>query len=142
MLAAAPDGRILTVRRRWIPWRPSKKREITDAGFVNLLDGADDPVSAIALLVASLVATVVVALLLTFGLFAGEILLLAVVLVPLLGIARVLWIVPWIIESTRGDTVLGIEKVRGWRASSERIAEIAAAYERGEDPFRGSHRAV
>ena len=34
------------------------------------------------------------------------------------------------------DSVLGADKVRGWRDSSERIREIAAAYERGQDPFR------
>jgi hypothetical protein len=35
----------------------------------------------------------------------------------------------------RADTVLGVDRVRGWRDSSERIREIAAAYERDQDPF-------
>jgi hypothetical protein len=47
----------------------------------------------------------------------------------------VFWVLPWIIEATNGDLLLGIDKVRGWRESSERIDEIAAAYRRGEDPF-------
>jgi len=40
-----------------------------------------------------------------------------------------------VIEATDGDTLLGRERVRDWRDSSERIREIAAAYQRGQDPF-------
>jgi hypothetical protein len=39
------------------------------------------------------------------------------------------------IRTASGATVLGVDNVRGWRDSSERIREIAAAYERGQDPF-------
>jgi hypothetical protein len=60
--------------------------------------------------------------------------------VPLLVLARVFWMLPWIVEARYGDTLLGIDQVRGWRDSSERIRQVSAASERGEDPFAASPR--
>jgi len=74
-------------------------------------------------------------IILTVVIFGFEALLLLALLIPLLALARIMWVLPWVIEATNGDTVLGRERVRGWHDSSERIREIAAAYQRGEDPF-------
>jgi hypothetical protein len=133
MLVAALDGRAVEVRRRWLPWKP-RLRDV-DAGFVDLTDSADDPAGFVVALVLGLVASVLLALLLPFAILASELLLVAALLVPLLVLARVFWMLPWIVEARYGDTLLGIDKVRGWRDSSDRIREIAAAYERGQDPF-------
>ena len=72
---------------------------------------------------------------LTLAVLVSEMILLFLLLLPLLLVARVLWVLPWVIEATYGDEILGVDKVRGWRASSDRIREIAASYERGDNPF-------
>ena len=133
MLVSALDGRAIEVRRCWLPWKP-RLRDV-DPGFVDLTGGADDPVGFVVALVLGLVATVVLAALLPFAVLASEVLLVLALVVPLLVLARVFWMLPWIVEATNGDTLLGIDKVRGWRDSSDRIRDIAAAYERGQDPF-------
>ena len=133
MLVADPAGRAIDVRRRWLPWKP-RLRDV-DPGFVDLTGGADDPLGFVVALVLGLVATVVLAALLPFAVLASEFLLVLALLVPILVLARVFWMLPWIVEATNGDTLLGIDKVRGWRDSSDRIRDIAAAYERGQDPF-------
>jgi hypothetical protein len=134
MLVSALDGRAIEVRRRLFPWKP-RLRDV-DPGFVDLTGGADDPLSFLGLIALGLVASLVLAILLPFAILASEILLVLVLVVPLLLLMRVFWMLPWIVEASNGDTLLGIDKVRGWRDSSERIREIAAAYARGEDPFR------
>ena len=133
MLISSLDGRAIEVRRRWLPWKPQPRE--TDAGFVNVMDAADDPVSFLALFALSIVLTVVAAVVLTFALFASEVLLLLVLIIPLLGLARIFWLLPWVVEATYGDEVLGTARVRGWRDSEQRIHDIAAAFQRGEDPF-------
>jgi hypothetical protein len=134
MLVSALDGRAIEVRRRLLPWKP-RLRDV-DPGFVDLTGGADDPLSFVGLVVLGLVASLVLAILLPFAILASEFLVVLVLVVPLLLLMRVLWLLPWIVEASNGDTLLGIDKVRGWRDSAERIREIAAAYARGEDPFR------
>jgi hypothetical protein len=136
MLVSTPQGRAVDVRRRLLPWKP-RLRDV-DPGFVDLTGGADDPLGFVAALVLGLVATVVLAALLPFAILASELLVVLGLLVPLLVLARVFWMLPWIVEATNGSTLLGIDKVRGWRDSGERIKEIAAAYARGEDPFAGA----
>ena len=136
MLVSTPQGRAVDVRRRLLPWKP-RLRDV-DPGFVDLTGGADDPLGFVAALVLGLVATVVLAALLPFAILASELLVVLGLLVPLLVLARVFWMLPWIVEATNGSTLLGIDKVRGWRDSGERIEEIAAAYARGEDPFAGA----
>jgi hypothetical protein len=136
MLVSALDGRAIEVRRRWLPWKP-RLRDV-DPGFVDLSGGADDPVGLVVALVLGLVATVVLAAVLPFAVLASEFLLVLALLVPLLVLARLFWMLPWIVEATNGATLLGIDKVRGWRDSSDRIRDIAAAYERGQDPFAGA----
>jgi hypothetical protein len=129
MLVSALDGRGIRIRRRWFPWRV-KKRNVSD-GALDVMDFTD----GLEGLLFGLVFAVVIALFGSIILFGFEILLVAVLLVPLIALLRAFWVLPWVIETTNGDTLLGIEKVRGWRDSEERIREIAAAYQRGEDPF-------
>ena len=133
MLVSALDGRAVEVHRRLLPWKP--RLHDVDPGFVDLTGGADDPVGFLVMIVLGVAASVVLAIVLPFAILASELVLVVALVVPLLALARVFWMLPWIIEATNGDTRLGIDKVRGWRASGERIREIAAAYERGQDPF-------
>jgi len=136
MLVVAPDGRAVDVRRRLLPWKP-RIRDV-DPGFVDLTGGADDPLGFVLAVGLGLVASVVLAALLPFAILASEFLVVLALLVPLLVLARVFWMLPWVIEATNGDTLLGVDKVRGWSESSARIREIAAAFERGRDPFAGT----
>lgn len=136
MLVNALDGRAVEVRRRWLPWKPRLRDASSE--FVDLTDGADDPVGFVAALLLGVVVSVVLALLLPFAILASELLLVLALLVPLLVLARLFWVLPWIVEARTGDVLLGMDKVRGWRDSDQRIDEIAAAYERGEDPFTGA----
>jgi hypothetical protein len=133
MQVTTPEGRAVEVRRRLVPWKPRLRK--LDPDFLNLTDGADDPVGFLVMIVLGIVAGLVLALVLPFAILASEFLLVLALLVPLLVLARVFWVLPWVIEATNGDLLLGIDKVRGWRESAQRIDEIAAAYRRGENPF-------
>ena len=134
MLVAALDGRAIQVRRRWVPWR-LRKRQFEGFDAFDIVGGADDPVSFIGLLVLAIVLALFGGIILTLAVLASEALLLVALLIPLLAVARMLWILPWIVEATYGDTVLGTVPVRGWRDSQDQIHDIADAYQRGEDPF-------
>jgi hypothetical protein len=135
LIVQALDGRYITVRRRWVPWR-LKKRDIDNPfGPLSFIEGADDPISFVVMLAAGVAAFLFGGILLTALFFAGEALLLLLLLVPLFMLARVLWLLPWVIEATYGDAILGAVGVRGWRESEERIREIATAYQQGRDPF-------
>jgi len=133
MDAALPGGGFVEIRRRWLPWRLRKRG--FEAGFPDFVSGADD-LSGVALgLVMGLVWFLIGGLVLTVAVFAGEALLLVLLLIPLLAAARMVTVLPWVIEAVRGETVLGVAKVRGWRESEETMRAITAAYQRGEDPF-------
>ncbi len=134
MLIAALDGRAITVRRRWVPWR-LRKRQFEGFNAFDIVDGADDPVSFLGLLALAVVLTLFGGIILTIAVLASEALLLVALLIPLLALARMLWILPWVVEATYGDTVLGTVPVCGWRDSEAQIQDIAQAYQRGEDPF-------
>jgi hypothetical protein len=136
MLVITPEGRAIDVRRRLLPWKPRLRS--VEPGFVDLTGSADDPMGFVVGVALGLVATVVLAAILPFAILASEFLVVLALVVPLLVLARVFWMLPWIIEAANGDTLLGIDKVRGWRESSERIHDIAAAFERGQDPFAGA----
>ena len=88
-------------------------------------------------LVFGIILAIVVALFGSIILFGFELVVVLVLLVPLLALLRFFWVLPWVVEATHGNELLGVEKVRGWRDSEERIRDIAAAYQRGEDPFLG-----
>jgi len=141
MHVAALDGRAIRVRRRWVPWRP-RKRQFEGFDAFDIIGGADDPVSFIGLLVLAIVLALFGGIILTLAVLASEALLLVALLIPLLAVARMLWILPWIVEATNGDTVLGTVPVRGWRDSRDRIRDIADAYQRGQDPFEPRNYSV
>jgi hypothetical protein len=120
-------GRRWKVRRRWLPWR-RRVRDVPDVPIDDIGLG-DDPISAIIgifLLVLAIPALVVMTLLL------AELLLL-LVLLPVFVVVRLLLPVPWTIEvwvrpAERRFLGWHLEHevpVEGWRASQERIAEIA-----------------
>lgn len=130
MRVTSLDGRGIDVRRQWFPWRLRARVDPSDVtlGDIDVADGIGG-------LVFSLVLTLFGGVILLVAIFASEALLLIGLIIPILAIARILWLLPWTIAATSGATVLGVDKVRGWRDSSGRIREIAAAYERGQDPF-------
>ena len=136
MRITALDGRTIDVSRRWLPWR-LRRRTISSDGVdpFAFLDFDDLPTFVITLVV-GLAVLVFGGIVATLAIFASEALLLLLLLVPLLVVARLLWIAPWVIEARSADTTLGLVKVRGWRGSQERIRDLAEAYRRGEDPFR------
>lgn len=98
------------------------------------LDGADDPAGLLVGLVLGLVLMLFGGIVLTFAVLASEVLLLALVLLPLLAAARVFWVIPWVVEARRGQATLGVWRARGWGASAELIRTVSDAYRRGEDP--------
>jgi hypothetical protein len=135
MRARTPDGRTVVVARRWAPWR-LRARDLEPG------DERLDPAGGlgargiVAGAVASLLVGVVLALAFTPQALALEALVL-VLAVPALALPRLLGLVPWVVVARHDGLVLGSEPVRGWRASRDRIAAIAAAYERGNDPWPG-----
>lgn len=133
MKVTTPSGREVEVHRRWLPWRPRTRQ--LQADWIDLSGGASDPLSFLVLIVLGLVAGVVLAVVLTFALLASEFLLVLVLLVPLLGLARLFWVLPWVIDVHDEDRRLGVTRVRGWRASEERIQELVDDYRLGRDPF-------
>lgn len=126
-----------------MPWR-FKRREMPNL-FDNpfaLLDGADDLAGAAFALVMGIVLVIFGGVILSLVVFGGEAVLLLFLLIPVIVLARMFWVLPWVIEVTYGEDVIGLEKVRGWRASQERIRAIAAAYERGERQVPTRHDAA
>lgn len=131
----ALDGRAIDVRRQWFPWR-LRAREVDTGGF-DAFDviGGDDPAGFLVSIALAIFLVLFGGIILTILVFGFEALLLLALLVPLFALARALWVLPWVIAAANGPVVLGVDRVRGWRASSARIREIATAYERGQDPF-------
>ena len=77
---------------------------------------------------------------LAVALLAGEVLVL-LLLLPLCLVARMVPLLPWTIEARHEGTLVGVEKVRGWRSSQQRIEEIVTTYERSvDDPFAVTRR--
>ena len=77
---------------------------------------------------------------LAVALLAGEVLVL-LFLLPLFLLARMVPVLPWTVEARHEGTLVGVAKVRGWRASQERIQEIVTTYERSvDDPFELTRR--
>ncbi|MGO4258026.1 hypothetical protein [Marmoricola sp. RAF53] len=135
MVVLTPDGRGIEVRRRWLPWRLRKRKIALDDLPLDFTDGLEG-------LVIGIVVAIVFVLFGGFIIFGFEAILLLLLLVPLFALARMFWILPWIVEASYGDTVLGKTGVRGWRDSEEKIRELAGAYQRGEDPFETKDHTV
>jgi hypothetical protein len=142
----APDGRSWVVRRRWMPrvgagtaWsrlnrrsRRSTKHAET-VGDVSLFSAfvVDD----FAVVVRWVVIVVVATLLIVVSAFAAvvEIALLAILL--LIGIlTRILLDRPWTIEATPDEGEALKWQATGWRASTERLDQIATLLESGITP--------
>ena len=136
MLVSTPSGQAVNVQRRWLPWR-LRKRDFGTGGGLDSFDlpGFDDLAGFAVGLVMTIVWLLIGGLIISIAFLFGEALLLLLLVLPLLAVARMFWVLPWIVEATNGDAVLGVAKVRGWRDSEARIREIAAAYQRGQDPF-------
>lgn len=135
MIVAAKDGRYVTIRRRWMPWRLRKRRIDLDLDPVSFLHGADDLAGIAFGLVVGIVLFLFGGIIATLAIFASEGLLLLLLLVPAVAALRMFWVLPWVIEATHGDQTLGTQKVRGWQESEARILEIAASLREGRDPF-------
>jgi len=137
-----PHGERWRVRTKWVPrklrWR-GKDRDLP----VELMDGAellslgdDLPVVGV---IAAVIAAVVVAIGLVLFIVPALIFLLELLFVLTLvglGIAgRILLGRPWTVEARRAGSDEALEwKVRGWRASSAKVDEIADQLEAGLTP--------
>jgi len=127
----APDRHTYSVTRRWLPWRRRiEGGEVSGPDWAPDVGGlGDDPVSAVLFLLVALVLAVILlpAVLLAIGVVIEMALLLA--LLPLAVLVRVLFGAPWEVEvrlvSGGVWPVLHTEKVKGWSASGQRIAELA-----------------
>ena len=115
-------GQSWDVRRRWLPWRPRRRRfDTSDLGDV--ATAFDDIVWFVVILVAVLV---VLPLVLLVTVFVAEVLL-VLLLVPVFVIVRAMLTRRWPIEVARGGSVVHTETVKGWAESRERIMELAEA---------------
>lgn len=118
------DGVRWSVRRRWLPWK-SRAKDLLDyvpstgggGGFV-----PDDPILLTLWLVFVLPVVVVGAVVIAV---LGVELALLLLLLPVVVLARALF-VGWTLVVRRAGTVVGTERVKGWKASRRRIRAIAA----------------
>lgn len=115
-------GETWGVRRRWLPWRPRRRRFDTSE-LADIASGFDDIVWFVVILVAALVVLPVVVLV---TVFVAE-LLLVFLLVPVIVIVRALLTRCWPIEVARGRMIVHAESVKGWSASQERMMELTEA---------------
>lgn len=124
------DGQTWRVTRRWAPWRWRLRRIDPDGGGLDL--GGGDLVSAI---VIGLIAAIVLPVLLV-ALVAGAEFFLLLLLAPVVALFRVALGQQWRVQARRGWTAWWEEPAGDWRASGERIREVAEAIERGQAPKR------
>jgi hypothetical protein len=115
-------GETWEVRRRWLPWRPRRRRFDTSA-LADVATAFDDIVWFVIVLVAVLVVLPIVLLL---TVFVAE-LLLVLLLVPVFVVARALLTRRWPVEVERGRAIVHAESVKGWSASRERMMELTEA---------------
>jgi hypothetical protein len=142
----APDGRHWTVQRRWLPrmgaetvWARFHRRfrqamrRAGDAADADpgCLEVFGEGVVAGALILIGLLLLIFVLLPLLFAVVD----LIIVVLLALLSVAgRVLLRRPWTVEATSADGLAATWKVVGWRASDDKIREVAANLAAGIEP--------
>jgi hypothetical protein len=138
--ATARDGRTIDVRRRWLPWKP-RLRDVDGGGDAGGFDlGGGDDLAGVAVVLVIFLLLLFFPVVLAVALLAGEVLVL-LLLLPLFLLARVVPVLPWTVEARHEGTLVGVEKVRGWHASQQRIQEIVTAYERStDDPFALTRR--
>ena len=130
MKVHTPGGETVVVRRQWLPWRQHVRSDAAELGSMDF-GGGDDLVSAIVIgLVLAILAPFIAVLLFAVGEF-----LLLLALLPLFIAARLGWAMTWTVLVTKDGEVLGTRKATGWTDSGVLIHDLAAAYERGEDPL-------
>jgi len=120
MRVMARDGREWRIGRRWLPWRPRRRRFKDDSGNFDLPFEFDDSVAGFLLVLVVVAAVVLIFLPLL------EILLL-LVLVVTGAVGRFLFRRPWsvVAETDRPPPARLQWSVVGWRESGELIDEIA-----------------
>lgn len=126
-----PNGRSVRVRRLWWPYR-----RVVNKRTVETFDGPDttmwmsdldDPIS---LFIAACALVLMLPLLVVLFVGFAEVLLL-LPLIPLYLLGRIALRRPWRLEVTREKRVVYRERVVGWRASRERMEQLAFRYEAG-----------
>lgn len=129
-----PDGRNWRIGRQWLPWQLRRRKIDGDDAF-NILEAADDPLSALALFVVAIVAAVLLAFLGPFLLLGVEIAL-VLVLVPLLAAYRLLIRRPFTVTARERDKAVpaATQQVVGWRASGRTIARWVDQVRQGGPP--------
>jgi len=135
------EGHEIVIRRRWLPW----KRRVSAKKVGDYTPDAD-PLDALDLIGSEglglfIALILLVPVLLVLVLVLSELFLL-LLLLPLIVLARGLFGVPWTIEVTRVVSttkrkLILSEDVKGWRASGERMHELAAEYSRTPPPAAG-----
>ncbi|WP_446666813.1 hypothetical protein [Flexivirga sp. B27] len=122
MKAVTPTGERYRVRRKWLPWR--RKARAKDMDWFDIPDLGDDPISLI------IFGIILLPLIVILMIFLGEFLLLLLIF-PLVMIARAVFGTPWTIEVSHKRRLVAAEKVKGWRASRDRIRRLAKVIEAG-----------
>lgn len=118
-----PEGQTWRVTRRWVPWRRHARSIDTSWSFGDI-DVDDSLLIGIALFFLAPI------ILLTL-LVAGEFLLL-LLLLPAAVLARTLFGKEWTVEARRGYRVWWDAPAGDWKASGQRIRDVAEAIRRGE----------
>ena len=137
MRVEAPDGADWRVHRRWLPWRP-RRRRISREDVADAVGGLtpDDVGGLLVLLVVLGLAVLVLPVLLVGGLLALEVAL-VVLLLPLVTAGRAVLVGRWPVEVVRDGRVVHVESLRGWTASGHRVHELAEEVRRGRTSFGG-----
>lgn len=129
-----PDGRSWRIGRQWLPWQLRRRKVDGDDAF-DILEAADDPLSALALFAVAVVAGVLLAFLAPLLLLGLELALVSL-LVPLLAAFRVLTRRPFTVTARERDAAVpaATQRVVGWRASGATIARWVDQVRSGGEP--------
>lgn len=132
------DGRQWWVGRRWLPWRPRRRRSVPEGEpeLLKLADGLDASPGC-AIVWAVLMVVLALPVLVLLAVLAVE-WLLVLLLLPLWVLARFLFGAPWVIvargRSPEGRRWRYYGKIKGWRAGTAMIDEVRAEIERYGEP--------
>lgn len=123
------DGREWRIRRRWLPWEPRRRGNLSDDGLFGIdlsftIASSGWGIVAIIALVVGLVLFAIFVLPVIITIFE---IFLALLLVPFFVLARVILRRPWIVvASTKGPPPeQRAASVPGWRASREAMERLA-----------------
>lgn len=137
MIVEDPSGTSWRVKRRWLPWRLRRRRDV-DLD-VPVLD-ADDLVAALVIFVVVVVVVVFFPVILVLAVFVAELFLL-LLLLPIFVLLRALFVARWPLEAWSGDVLVHAEAVRGWGDSVRRMHEIGDEIRRGNLQAPGESQA-